>query len=69
MNHKENSVYILRKTSKFLGNVPAILNIDFKQVLGRLYSYRIVDRFSIKYVYKQIGLDKSTLARFERGLK
>ena len=65
--HRENSIYVLHKATRFLGYVPIILNIDTTTVGGKLYSHRITHGYPLQHIAKQIGLDKSTLARFERG--
>jgi hypothetical protein len=65
--HRENSIYILHKAYLFLGYVPKTLNIDEDTLRGKLYAYRIKNGFPLSKIASEIGLDKCTIGRFERG--
>ena len=61
------TIYALHKVYTFLGYVPTTLNIDITALRGKLFAYRI--RYGLTYakLAHKIGLDKSTLTRFELG--
>jgi transposase len=68
MGHRDNSIYVLHKAATFLSYVPKTLNIDETTLEGKLYAHRIREGFPLSYLADElIGLDKSTLGRFERG--
>lgn len=51
----------------FLGYVPKTLHIDETTLQGKLFAHRIRHGYTYTSLAKLVGLDKSTLARFERG--
>ncbi|MCP4181198.1 MAG: transcriptional regulator [bacterium] len=61
-----NTIYALHKVYLFLGYIP----ITLKMPLGlrkELFEYRIIYGYSFSALSKKIGLDKSTIVRFEKG--
>ena len=67
LNHRTNSIYALHYISKFLGYIPKTLNIDETTLQGVLQVHRIRTGKTYKELSNKIGLDKSTLVRFEKG--
>ena len=67
MNNRDNTIYVLYKAYKFLGYVPKTLKIDESTSQGKLYAYRIKYGYTLSKVALDIGLDKSTIGRYERG--
>ena len=67
MGNRENSIYVLHKAAKFIGYVPKVLNIDETTPRGKMYAYRIINGYPLRFVAEKIGIDKSTLGRWERG--
>jgi len=62
-----NTIYALHYVCIFLGYLPTTLNIDTTTLRGKLFAHRIVYGLTYTALAKKVGLDKSTLARFERG--
>jgi len=69
LNHRTNSIYALFNISKFLGYVPKTLNIDETTLQGKLFAHRIRNGHTYQSIAQKIGLDKSTVGRFEQGKK
>lgn len=65
--HCTNTIYGLHKVYSFLGYIPKTLNIDETTLQGKLLAYRIKNGLTYTKLAKSIGLDKSTLSRFEKG--
>lgn len=68
LNHRTNSIYALHNITKFLGYIPRTLKIDETTLQGKLRAYRIWTGKTFKQFADEIGLDKSTITRFEIGL-
>ena len=49
--------------------MPEMLKVDESTLQGQLFPYRISNGITYSTLVKKIGLDKSTIARFERGFK
>ncbi len=62
-----NTIYALHNVYDFLGYIPTTLNIDATTLSGKLFAHRIVYGLTYTKLAHKVGLDKSTLARFERG--
>ncbi len=67
MGHRTNSIYVLHKAFRFLGYIPNTLSLKEDTGPGKLYTHRIKNGFSLSIIAQTIGLDKSTLRRFEIG--
>ena len=61
------TIFSLHKAYLFLGYIPKTLDIKDSTLRGKLYAYRIRNGFTYTQVAKIIGVDKSTIARFENG--
>ena len=66
-NKRETTVYSFYKIYLFLGYIPKILKIDTPTLQGKLFVHRIKNGFTYSEIAKQIGLDKSTIIRFEKN--
>ncbi len=69
LNHHTNTIFALHKAYLFLGYIPTTLKVDISDVRGKLFEHRIKNGFSFNALSQKIGLDKSTIARFESGQK
>ena len=69
LNHHTNTIFALHKTYLFLGYIPTTLKIDVSELRGKLFEHRIKNGFTFNALSKKIGLDKSTIARYEQGRK
>lgn len=69
LNKKKPTIYALHKVYLFLGYIPKNLRVDKTTLQGKLFTHRIINGFTYSKIAKQIGLDKSTIARFERNEK
>lgn len=69
LGHHTNTIYALHKVFLFLGYVPKTLKIKEDKLRGKLFAHRIRNGLTYQAVAKEVGLDKSTVARFERGKK
>ena len=69
LGHHTNTIYALHKVFLFLGYIPTTLNIDEKTLKGKLFAYRIKQGYTYNKMASLIGLDKSTIGRFEQGRK
>lgn len=69
MGNRENSIYVLHKACKFLGYVPKTLSIEENTPGGKMYAHRIKNGLPLSKIASEVGLDKSTLARFEKGIR
>jgi transcriptional regulator with XRE-family HTH domain len=67
LNQHQLTIYSLHIAYQFLGYIPEILKIDESILQGQLFGYRIRHGYTYTELAKKIGLDKSTLARFEKG--
>ena len=67
LGHHTYTIYALHKVYLFFGYIPTTLNIDKSTLQGQIFIHRIKHRLTYNAIAKEIGLDKSTLARFERG--
>ena len=67
LNHHTNTIFALHKVYLFLGYIPTTLKIDVTDLQGKLFKHRIKNGFTFNSLSKKIGLDKSTIARFENG--
>ncbi|MCP4181206.1 MAG: helix-turn-helix domain-containing protein [bacterium] len=67
LGHHTNTIYALHKVYVFLGYIPKTLRIDESVLQGRLYVYRVKRGYTHYALSLKIGIDKSTLARFEKG--
>lgn len=67
LNQRELTIFALHKISLFLGYIPKTLRVDVYSLQGRLYAYRILNGYPYQVVAEKIGVDKGTLAHFERG--
>ena len=66
LGHYTNTIYALHKLYFFLGYIPTTLRIT-SGLRGKLLEHRIINGYTYNDVAQKIGLDKSTIARFERG--
>jgi transcriptional regulator with XRE-family HTH domain len=68
-NKKDNNytIFALQKAYQFLGKVPETLNLDKSILRGKLSIHRIKHGYTLKQLEQKIGLDKSTIGRFEKG--
>lgn len=62
-----NTIYVLHNVYSFLGYVPTTLNIDITMLRGKLFVHRIKYGLTYTKLAHKVGLDKSTIVRFERG--
>ena len=69
LNNRKLTIYALHKAYCFLGYIPTTLNIDESTLAGKMFIHRIINGFSLKEVGEKVGLDKSTISRFEIGKK
>lgn len=67
LNKRKPSIYTLHKVHLFLGYIPKVLKINNATLQEKLFVYRIKNNLTYIKLAKQIGLDKSTLARFENA--
>ena len=67
LNQHQLTIYSLHKAYLFLDYIPEVLKIDESTMRGQLFAYRIRHGYTYTELAKKIGLDKSTLARFEKG--
>ncbi|MDO5972004.1 helix-turn-helix transcriptional regulator [Flavivirga aquimarina] len=67
LNHHTNTIYALHKVFTFFGYTPKTLNINESTLQGQFFSHRIKYGFTYNVMAQKIGVDKSTIARFERG--
>ncbi len=67
LNKRTYTIYALHKSYCFLGYIPTTLNIHENTLAGKMFVHRIVNGYSFEVVAKEIGIDKSTLGRFECG--
>ena len=67
MGNRDNTIYVLHKAYLFLKYIPTTLSIDESSLSGLLYSYRIKNGFPLSSLQQKIGLDKSTISRFEKN--
>ncbi len=67
--HRNNTIYVLYKATKFLGYIPKTLCIYETTLGGQLYAHRIKNGLALSRIASEVGLDKSTIGRFERGMK
>ena len=63
-----NTIYALHKVYSFIGYLPKTLMIDENTLHGKLFAHRIRNGYTYQRVAQMIGLDKSTVRRFVRGL-
>ncbi len=66
-NKRKLTIFALHKACAFLGYIPKTLNFDESKLQGKLFAYRIKNGLTYSNLSKEIGLDKSTLSRFEKG--
>ena len=67
LNHHTNTIFALHKTYLFLEYISTTLKIDVSDLRGKLFEHRIKNGFTFNALSDKIGLDKSTIARFEKG--
>ena len=67
LGHHTNTIYALHKAYMFLGYVPKTLKIDETTLRGQIFIHRIKHGLTYSAIAKEIGIDKSTVARFEQG--
>ena len=67
LNHRCNTISSLHRIFLFLGYVPITLKIDNNSLRGKLFEYRIRNGLTYLQIATSVGLDKSTISRFERG--
>lgn len=67
LNHHTNTIFALHKVYMFLGYIPITLKVDSSDLRGKLFGHRIKKGFTFNTLSKIIGLDKSTISRFEKG--
>jgi len=67
LNKRKATIYALHKIYTFLGSIPKTLKIDKTTLQGKLFEHRIINGYTYKILAEKIGLDKSTLARIEKG--
>ncbi len=67
VGNRDNTIYVLHKAYSFLGYIPKTLNIDETTLRGQLYAHRIKNGLTLSKIASEVGLDKTTLGRFERG--
>lgn len=68
LGHHTNTIFALHKVYLFLGYIPTTLNIS-SELQGKLFEHRIKNGYTFNYLSEKIGLDKSTIARFEQDRK
>lgn len=61
-----NTIYVLHKVYLFLGYIPITLKIDKNSLRGKLFVHRIRYGYTYNVIAQKIGLDKSTISRFEK---
>lgn len=67
LGHHMNTIYALHKVFLFFGFLPKTLKINETTLRGQLFAHRMRNGLTYQAVAKMIGLDKSTIARYERG--
>jgi len=67
LNHHTNTIYALHKVYSFFGYIPKMLKLDESKLQGQIFKQRIKYGLTYNLIAKEIGVDKSTIARFERG--
>lgn len=68
LNNRTNTIFALHKIYLFLGYIPETLKIDESTLQGKLYAHRIKFGYTFRDLVEKIGLDKSTIGRFEKGI-
>lgn len=66
MGCRDNSIYVLHKAVRFLGYLPKTLNIDETTGPRKLHAHRVILGLPLRVVAEEVGLDKSTISRFEK---
>ena len=67
LNKRKATIYALHKIYTFFGSIPKTLKIDKTTLQGKLFEHRIKNGLAYSKLAEQIGLDKNTLIRVERG--
>ena len=67
LNHHSNTIYALHKVYLFFGFLPKTLKIDETTLRGTLFAHRIRNGLTYREVAEKVGVDKSTIGRFEQG--
>ena len=67
MGYRRNTIYVLHKAYKFLGHIPRTLSLNEETGPGKLYAHRISNGYPLSKAASNIGLDKSTISRYEQG--
>lgn len=67
LNNRANTIFALHKIYLFLGYIPKTLKIDESTLQGKLHAHRIKFGYAFRNLVEKIGLDKSTIGRFEKG--
>jgi len=69
LNKRTLTIFALHKAYIFLGYIPKTLKIDENILQGKLFTFRIQKNLTYSKLAVIVGLDKSTLSNFEKGLK
>ncbi|MHB9010697.1 MAG: helix-turn-helix domain-containing protein [Ignavibacteriaceae bacterium] len=64
-NYASPKIHLLSKIIKFLGYIPFQLKLE--TVGGKIIAYRILNGLNQKKLAKQLGIDPTTLARWEKN--
>jgi len=66
LGKRKLTIFALHKVYLFLKYIPKTLSVDERTLQGKLFAYRIKNELTYSKLSKEIGLDKSTLIRFEK---
>ncbi len=67
LGHHTNTIFALHKVYLLFGFIPKTLKVNESTLRGKIFAHRIVNGLTYNSIANKIGVDKSTIARFERG--